>query len=169
MEAGGGQCGKATRRADTWRSLEPSPRHHSHQRCRGCCPPQQVEPNQNRSQATQEGLRAGAAALHCLCFPFCPRAFTPSAFAHVSPGFARQLAMRKPAQLSNLSTGQSRGEEENCLPTTPGRARAGRESSRDNCQDRDWAGTCTFSNSRSRRCLLVPTYFRGPGRPAGQE
>lgn len=70
-----------------------------------------------------------------VCAFLCPRAFTPSAFAHVSPGFARQLAMRKPAQLSNLSTGQSLGEEENCIPTAPGRARAGRESSRDNCQD----------------------------------
>lgn len=68
VEAGGGQRGKVTRRADAWRSLGPSPRHHSHQQCRGP-PAQQVEPNRSRSQATQEGLRAGAAALHCLCFP----------------------------------------------------------------------------------------------------
>lgn len=48
--------------------------------------------------------------------------------------------MAKPAQLSNPPAGQSLEEEENCLPTAPGRARAGRESSRDNCQD-DTSGT----------------------------
>lgn len=130
VEADGGQGGKATLRADTWRSFRSSPRHHSHQRCR-VLPAKASGAKSEQVTGHQEGLRAGAAALHCLCFPSCPRAFTPSAFAHVSPGFARQLAMRKPVQLSNLSAGQSLEEEE----TAPGRARAGRESSRDNCQD----------------------------------